>query len=171
MEYECPLCGEYLEKNTKGKITFNNLSADVYFCEECNQSFAIDVGQIKFIPYDAEMKKIENECNVCKKVENFNQKGLFMLNIDTAYYKFHCFECAKPILQKWLDKNSKNNVILNDENIQDIYSIYDLEKNNEMLTMLSNNPEKKKQMREKLMKDMGLGMDDDALLGTEEVEE
>ena len=163
MEYECLICGEYLKKNTKGKLTFKGLEADVYNCEECNQSFALDVGQIKFVPYDAEMKKIENECKVCKKIENFNEKGLFILNVDTAYYEFHCFDCAKPILQEWVDKNSKNKVIINDENIQDIYSVYDLERNNEMLTMLQNNPEKKKAMKEKLIKEMGLGKDDDAL--------
>ncbi len=153
---ECPLCEEYLKKNLDGRMTFNGLMADVYFCEECNQSFALDVGQIKFIPYDSEMKKIENECKICKKVENFNEKGLFILNIDTAYYEFHCFDCAKTILQEWVDKNSKKKVVINDENLQDIYSVYDMERNNEMLTMLQKNPEKMKAMKGKLMKQMGL---------------
>ncbi len=157
---ECPLCQEYLKKNLDGKMTFNNLSADVYFCEECNQSFALDVGQIKLIPYDSDMKKIENECKVCKKVENFNQKGLFMLNVDTAYYEFHCFDCAKPILQEWANSNCKEGTKVDDTNIQEIYTVYDFNKNNEMLKELRENPDKYKETMDKVKQSLRI---DDAV--------
>jgi len=153
MEYDCPLCGESLEKNEKGILTFNNLSTEVYCCKECNQSFALDVGQMKVIPYDSDMKKIENECKVCKKIENFNQKGLFLLNIDTAYYEFHCFDCAKPILQEWAKTNCKEGTIVNDENIQQLYEVYDFNKNNEMMAEMNKNPDKYKKIADKVFND------------------
>jgi len=152
-EQECPLCGEYLSLNKDGVMeskTDGNIIY-VYTCEECNQAFALDDdGKIKHLPYDSEMKKIVNECKICKKVENFNEKGLFLLNVDTAYYEFHCFNCSIPILQKWANESLKNKTKVNMNNIQDIYGIYDFNKNNEMLKQLQENPDKYKETMNKV---------------------
>ena len=150
---ECPLCGEYLNLNKDGvmKNEIDGIIIYVFICEECNQAFALDDdGKLKFLPYDSEMKKIENECKICKKIENFNQNGLFLLNVDTAYYEFHCFDCAIPILQKWLDENSKNKEKVNMNNIHQIYELYDFNKNNEMMQELQNNPDKYKEIMNKI---------------------
>ena len=151
-KYECPLCGEYLKLKREGTMT-NKKTNDflyVYFCEECNQSFVIEDEKIKFIPYDADMKKIENKCKICGEIKNYNQDGLFLLNIDTAYYEFHCFNCATKILQNWADNNLKDKVELNKNNIHGVYEIYDLHKNNEMLKEMNEHPEKYKKTMDKL---------------------
>lgn len=158
-EHECPICGEYLVLHKEGTMT-NQKTGDfiyVYTCEECNQAFALDDDEkLKLIPYDSEMKKIENECKICKKVENYNEKGLFLLNIDTAYYEFHCFNCAIPILQKWADNNLKNKTKIDMNNIKDVESIYDFNKNNEMLKQLQENPDKYKETMDKVKESLNL---------------
>jgi len=100
------------------------------------------------------MKKIENECKVCKKVENFNEKGIFLLNVDTAYYEFHCFDCSIPILQKWLDENSKSKEKVTMDNIHQIEQVYDFNKNNEMMKKLQKNPDKYKETMDKLKSEL-----------------
>ena len=147
-EHECPLCGEYLVLNREGTMT-NHRTGDfiyVYTCEECNQAFALDNDdKIKLIPYDAEMKHIKNECKICKTIKNYNQEGLFLLNVDTAYYEFHCFNCAIPILQKWIDENGKKKIKVTEKNAHEIYEVYDFTKNNEMLEQLNKNHQKYKE--------------------------
>ncbi len=155
-EYECPLCGEYLNLNRDGTMTNKNTGEFIYVytCKECNQAFALDNDDlIKLIPYDAEMKKIENKCKGCGKIENYNEKGLFLLNVDNAYaayYEFYCFDCAIPILQKWADKNLKKKTKITKENVHEIYEIYDFTKNNEMLEQLNKNPQKYKETMDKV---------------------
>jgi hypothetical protein len=152
-EHECPLCGEYLVLNREG-ILLNKKTGEfiyVYTCEECNQAFALDNDNImNIIPYDAEMKKIENKCKVCGKIENYNEKGLFLLNVDTAYYEFHCFNCAIPILQKWIDENGKKKIKVTEKNAHEIYEVYDFNRNNEMLQELQTNPSKYKETMDKV---------------------
>ena len=156
-EHECPLCDEYLVLNKEGTMS-DQKTGDfvyVYICEECNQAFALDNDEkIKFLPYDSEMKKIENKCKVCEEIENYNEKGLFLLNINTAYYEFHCFACAIPILQKWADKNLKKKTEVTKENSHEIYEIYDFHKNNEMLKEMRENPEKYKETMDKVKSEM-----------------
>ena len=69
-EHECPICEEYLTLHRGGTMKNSNTGEFfyVYICEECNQAFALDEsdGKIKIIPYDAEMKLIENKCKVCE---------------------------------------------------------------------------------------------------------
>ena len=155
-QYECPLCGEYLTLNREGTIT-NKKTGDflyVYICEECNQAFVLDKdNEIKFLPFDAEMKKIENKCKICGKIENYNEKGLFLLNIDTGCYEFHCFACAISILQEWIDKNVKEKIKVTKENVYGIYEAYDFNKNNEMLQEMQKNPKKYKEIANKLFKE------------------
>jgi hypothetical protein len=157
-EHECPLCGEYLVLHREGTMT-NQKTGEfiyVYTCEECNQAFALDNDNImKIIPYDAEMKKIENKCKVCGKIENYNEKGLFLLNVDTAYYEFHCFNCAIPILQKWIDENGKKKIKVTEKNAHEIYEVYDFNRNNEMLQELQKNPNKYKETMDKLKQEDG----------------
>ncbi len=152
-EHECPLCGEYLILHRGGTMS-NQKTGDfiyVYTCEECNQAFALDNdGKLKLLSYDAEMKKIENKCKICNKIENYNEKGLFLLNVNTAYYEFHCFDCATPILQKWIDENGKKKIKVTEKNIHGIYEIYDFNKNNEMLQELQKNPSKYKKTMDKV---------------------
>ena len=155
-EYECPICGEYLILNREGTMT-NQKTGEfiyIYICEECNQAFALDNDDsLKLIPYDAKMKKIENKCKVCEKIENYNEKGLFLLNINTAYYEFHCFACAIPILQDWINKNGKKKIKVTEKNAQEIYEVYDFNKNNEMLQEMRNNPDKYKETMDKVKKE------------------
>lgn len=155
-QYECPLCGEYLTLNRDGTMT-NHKTGDfiyVYICEECNQAFALDNDdKIKLLPFDSEMKKIENKCKVCEEIENYNEKGLFLLNVDTAYYEFHCFACAIPILQEWANKNLKKGTKVTKENSHEIYEVYHFHKNNEMLQELNKNPNKYKETMDKLDKE------------------
>ena len=123
----------------------------VYTCEECNQAFALDNDdEIKLVPYDAEVKKIENKCKICKEMEHYNQKGLFLLNVDTACYEFHCFACAIPILQEWANKNTKKKIKVSKENALEIYEVYDFNKNNEMLQEMKEHPEKYKKTMDKI---------------------
>jgi hypothetical protein len=155
-EQECPLCGEYLVLNREGTMT-NKKTGDfiyVYICEGCNQAFALDNDdKIKFLPFDAEMKKIENKCKVCGKIENYNENGLFLLNIDTAYYEFYCFDCAIPTLQKWIDNNVKKKTKVTKENVHEIYEVYDFNKNNEMLQEMQKHPEKYKETMDKIKRE------------------
>lgn len=152
-EQECPLCEEYLKFN-KGGVMESKQDGDIIYvftCEECNQAFGLDNdNKLKLLPYDSEMKKIINECKICKKIENFNEKGIFLLNVDTAYYEFHCFDCSIPILQEWLDKNSKSKEKVTMDNIHQIEQVYDLNKNNEMMQELQRNPDKYKETMDKL---------------------
>jgi hypothetical protein len=151
-EHECPLCEEYLILNKEGTMQDNNTKdfLYVYTCEECNQAFALDNDdKIKLLPYDAQMKKIENKCKVCSKIENFNEKGLFLLNIDTAIYEFHCFVCAIPLLQEWINKNPKNKTKVTKENVHEVYEVYDVNSNQKMLENFSENPEKYKETLDK----------------------
>jgi len=152
-EHECPLCGEYLILNREGTMT-NHKTGEfiyVYTCEECNQAFALDTDdKMKLLPFNAKMKKIENKCEICGEIENYNEKGLFLLNVDTAYYKFHCFACAIPILQEWIDKNAKKKTKVTKDNAHEIYKIYDFNKNNEMLQELNRNPNKYKETMDKV---------------------
>jgi len=152
-EHECPICGEYLVLCRDGTMT-NKKTGEfiyVYTCEECNQAFVLDNdNKIKILPYDSEMKKIENKCKVCERIENYNEKGLFLLNVDTAYYEFHCFVCAIPILQEWIDKNAKKKTKVTKDNIHELYEIYDFEKNNEMLQEMREHPEKYKKTMNKI---------------------
>ena len=162
-EQECPLCGEYLSMNKDGVMTNKKDGNIIYVftCEECNQAFALDDdGKIKHLPYNSDMKKIVNECKICKKVENYNEKGLFLLNIDTAYYEFHCFDCSIPILQKWADNNLKNKTKIDMNNIKDVESIYDFNKNNEMLKQLQENPDKYKETMDKVQESLNLNTKD-----------
>ena len=152
-EYKCLFCGEYLILNREG--TMVNLktgdSIYIYICKECNQAFALDNdNKIKLIPYDAEMKKIENKCKVCGKIENYNEKGLFLLNVNTAYYEFHCFDCVISILQEWANKNIKKKIKVSKENAHEIYELYDFNKNNEMLQEMKEHPEKYKKIMNKV---------------------
>lgn len=149
-EIECPLCNEYLVLNRKGQMQHNVTGEIIYVltCEECDQAFALEGETVKLIPYHADMKKIENKCKKCEIIKNFNEQGLFMLNIDTGYYEFHCFDCAKPILQEWINKNGKKTKIT-DKNIQGIYEVYDFNKSNEMLTQMREHPEKYKETMDK----------------------
>jgi len=156
-EQECPLCGEYLNFN-KDVVMKNKINGDfiyVFTCEECNQAFALDKdGKMKLLPYNSDMKQIINKCKICGIVENFNEKGLFLLNADTAYYKFHCFNCAIKILQDWIDKNGKKKIKVNLKNVNGISKIYDFNKNDEMLKELNKNPKKYKEATDKLMKSL-----------------
>ena len=156
-EQECPLCNEYLSFNKKGVMTNKNTGEIIYVfnCEECNQSFALDNDdELKFIPYDAEMKLIENKCKVCDTIENYNEKGLFLLNKDTAHYEFYCFDCAIPVLQEWVDKNCKKKLKVDMKNIQDVYNVYDFNKNQEMLEEMQNSPNKFKKLKERFEKQL-----------------
>jgi DNA-directed RNA polymerase subunit RPC12/RpoP len=156
-EYECPNCGEYLKLHKGGTMT-NKKTGEfiyVYICEECNQAFALDNDdKIKLIPYDSDMKKIENKCKVCEKIENYNEKGLFLLNVNTAYYEFHCFKCAIPILQNWIDKNGQKKIKVTEKNANEIYEVYDFNKNNEMLQEMREHPEKYKETMDKVKKEL-----------------
>ena len=154
-EQECPFCGEYLKLNKSGVLRRKNTTEIIYIftCEECNQAFALDNDEkMKVIHYDSNMKLIQNKCKICRKIENYNEKGLFLLNIDTGYYEFYCFKCAKPILQEWLNKNAKKKTKVTDKNIHEIYDIYDFNKNNEMLQEMKVNPEKYKDIMNKFEK-------------------
>ncbi len=153
---ECPSCGEYMVLHKKGTMTNNKTGEIIYvlICEECNQAFGLeDDDTPKLIPYDASMKPISNECKICKVIKNYNEHGLFLLNVDTAFYEFHCFDCAKPILQDWLDKNSEKKTKVDDKNMHKIYEIYDFNKNDEMLKNLRENPDKYKEAKEKMEKE------------------
>jgi uncharacterized protein YlaI len=156
-EYECQLCGEYLVLNKEGTMT-NQKTGEfiyVYTCEECNQAFALDNDEeMKLIPYNAEMKKIENECKICGKIENFNEKGIFLLNVDTAFYEFYCFNCAILILQKWADINLKKKTKVTEKNVHQISEIYDFNKNNEMLNELNKSPNKYKETMNKIEQEL-----------------
>jgi len=150
-EIECPLCGEYLVLNREGTMS-NHKTGEFFYvltCEECDQAFALDNETPKFIPYNADMKPIKNECKVCKIIKTFNEEGLFMLDIETGYYIFHCFDCSKPILQEWLN-SEKNKTKITDKNIHEIYEIFDFNKNNEMLTQMREHPEKYKETMDKI---------------------
>jgi len=152
-EQECPLCSEYMKFNKDGVMKSKITTEIIYTfsCEECNQSFALDNDEkMKFIPYDSDMKLIENKCKVCGQIENYNEKGLFLLNVDTAYYEFHCFVCATPILQNWLNENAKKKTKITEKNIHQIYEVYDLNKNNEMLQEMQKNPNKYKETMDKV---------------------
>lgn len=154
-DYECPLCEEslVLVKNGVMRNKTTNEIIYVYVCSECNQAFALDNDeQLKLIPYNARMEKIENKCKVCGKIENYNEKGLFMLNIDTAYYEFYCMDCAKNILQEWAKVNCKKNVKVSNNNIHQIYELYDFNKNNEMMQQLNENTKKYKDTLNKVKK-------------------
>jgi len=152
-KHECPLCGEYLVLHRGGTMA-NHKTGEfiyVYTCEECNQAFALDNDdKMKLLPFDAEMKKIENKCKICGEIENYNEKGLFLLNVDTAYYEFHCFACAIPILQEWVDKNAKKKTKVTKENAHEIYEVYDFNKNNEMLQEIQKHSEKYKKTMDKV---------------------
>ncbi len=156
-EHECPLCGEYLVLHREGTMT-NQKTGDfiyVYICEECNQAFALDDDdKLKLLSYDAEMKPIENKCKVCGKIENYNDKGLFLLNINTAYYEFHCFKCSIPILQDWIDKNGKKKIKITEKNVQEIYEVYDFNKSNEMSQEIHKHPEKYKETMDKFKEEL-----------------
>ena len=153
-EQECPLCGELLKLNKKGVMKNEKTGEIIYTfsCEECNQAFALDEadGQIKIIPYDADMKLIENKCRVCDTVKNYNEKGLFLLNKDTAHYEFYCFECVIPVLQEWADRNCKKGLKVDMKNIHEIYNVYDFNRNQEMLDEMQKNPDKYKETMDKI---------------------
>ena len=72
------------------------------------------------------------------------------MNVDTAYYEFHCFGCATKILQDWINKNAKKKTKVTKKNIHDVYEVYDFNKNNEMLKELQKNPDKYKETMEKI---------------------
>lgn len=152
---ECPLCGEYLELKKDGVMKKHESTEIIYVytCEECNQAFALDNDEkLKLIPYDSDMKKIENKCEVCGEIENYNQKGIFLLNIDTAYYEFHCFACAIPIIQDWADKSLKEKTKITKKNVNQISEMYDMVKNNEMIKEMNKNPDKYKETMDKVKK-------------------
>jgi len=152
-EQECPLCGEYLNFNKEGVMRSKSTTEIIYVftCEECNQAFALDNDdKIKLIPYDSDMKPIENKCKICGIIKNYNEHGIFLLNVDTAYYEFHCFDCVIPILQSWLDRNSKTKTKVTKKNVHEIYEVYDFNKNNEMLQEIQKNPDKYKETMDKI---------------------
>jgi len=151
-EKECPLCGEYLHFNKEGFMKDKNTGEIIYVftCEECNQAFALDGKIIKLIPFNSNMKPIENKCKICNKIENYNEKGIFLLNVNTAYYEFCCFDCVIPILQKWADINLKKKTKITEKNVHQISEIYDFNKNNEMLEELNKNPDKYKETMDKI---------------------
>ena len=155
-EHECPLCEEYLKLHKGGTMT-NQKTGEfiyVYTCEECNQAFALDNDdKMKLLSYDSNMKRIENKCKVCEKIENYNERGLFLLNVNTAYYEFHCYDCAIPIMQNWIDKNGKKKIRITEKNANEIYEIYDFNKNNEMLQEMREHPEKYKETMDKIKKE------------------
>lgn len=155
-EQECPNCGEYLNFNKDGVMKDKNTGEIIYVftCEGCNQAFALDGEVMKLIPFNSDMKPIENKCKVCNKIENFNEKGLFLLNVDTAYYEFYCFDCAIPILQEWGDKNLKKRTKITKKNVHQIYEIYDFNRSNEMLQELNKNPNKYKETMDKIKKEV-----------------
>ena len=72
------------------------------------------------------------------------------MNVDTAYYEFHCFACAIPILQEWANKNTKKKIKVSKENALEIYEVYDFNKNNEMLQEMKEHPEKYKKTMDKI---------------------
>jgi len=155
-EKECPLCGEYLELNREGIM--KNPNGDfiyVYLCEGCNQAFALDEDdKLKLLPYNSDMKKIENKCKVCSIVKNFNEEGLFLLNIDTTYYEFHCFECATPILQTWIDKNGKKKIKVTKKNIYEVYEVFSFNRSNEMLREMQEHPKRYKGIIDKFKEEI-----------------
>lgn len=157
-EYECLLCGEYLKLHKNGTMTDKKTGEFnyIYTCDECNQAFILDDDNtMKILPYDAEMKKIEIKCKICGKIENYNEKGLFLLNVDTACYEFHCFDCAIPILQEWINNNSKKKIKITEKNANEVYEIYDFNKNDEMLQELNKNPDKYKETMDKIKEEFG----------------
>ena len=76
-----------------------------------------------------------------------------MLNVDTAYYEFHCFDCSKPILQEFINKYSKKKTKVTDKNMHEIYETYDLIKTNEMSENYRTHPEKYKKTMDKIKKE------------------
>lgn len=152
-EQECPFCGEYLHFNREGVMKDKNTGEIIYVftCEECNQAFALDNNdKLGLIPYTSDMKLIKNKCKVCGKIENYNEKGIFLLNIDNAYYEFHCFNCVIPILQDWINKRGEKKVKVTEKNVNQISQVYDFTKNQEMLEELNKNPDKYKEAFEKI---------------------
>lgn len=123
---ECPLCGDSLELNKKGHFHSKDGRGivSVYFCEGCDQSYAMEDGVCKIAPFDSEMNPIKEECKTCGKIEKFRQKIVYILN-DMLIYETYCIDCGVEFLRNWqrsrkgkVDAVTKDNV----EQISDTYA-------------------------------------------------
>lgn len=150
--FECPLCGEDLKLNKKGRFVNEkkNKEVNIYFCDDCDQSYALEDNNLKIAPFKADMTPIKNECLVCGNVYSFNQDVVFILKEDWRYYAY-CPDCALEFLRNWLrEKNPEKANEITKENFRDVEQLYDFEKSNELL---ERDRDKIIKAREKIKKD------------------
>jgi hypothetical protein len=128
-EKECLLCGEYLRLNLSGKLTDNKTGAskNVYFCEECEQSFVEHEDKIMLIPYRDDMTPIKHECKVCCKIENFDQNVVFIIG-EGIQFDIYCQDCGLEFLRNWLRKTHPDKVNnITKDNLKEISQLHEIE--------------------------------------------
>lgn len=163
---DCPLCGDDLDLNKKGHFhSKDGLGiTSVYFCDGCDQSFAMVNGELHIAPFDSSMNPLKFDCMTCGKVEQFRQKCVFLLN-DSLVYDSYCIDCGVEFLRNWLRtrrNTSKTVDFVTKDNVMEMSELRNFEVENEVLS----NPEKLKKIQEsepfkQMVKEIGL----DKILG------
>jgi hypothetical protein len=145
---DCPLCGDSLELNEKGHFhSKDGLGiTSVYFCEGCDQSFAMVNGELHLAPFDSDMNPLKFDCKTCGTTEQFRQKMVFIMN-DSMVYDTYCIDCGVEFLRNWLRcrrNKSKTVDFVTKDNVMEMSDLHAVEMENDIL----NNPEKLKKIQE-----------------------
>lgn len=125
--YECLLCGEDLQENTKGKLTNPNTGEEltIYFCEDCEQSFVLKDKKLMIVPYRDDMNPIKHECVICGTIEHFDQNVCFVFN-GSARYSVFCKDCAIEFYRNWLRTEKGTNIeSVTKDNVEEISQLHE----------------------------------------------
>jgi transposase-like protein len=145
----CPDCGELLRLQ-EGCLTnkSNTRAIAVYSCDECNQSFGVSDGELGYVPFDADMKRIVETCKTCGREYNFRKLVVYILGDDMRFIAY-CPDCAVEFLRNWQRSLKSENIeAVTIKNVQEIAELYELDKANEVM----NDPVKVKAIRDSLGK-------------------
>ena len=130
---ECPLCGDYLQLNRYGIMRNDETGeqVNIFFCEECEQSFILKNWKPFLIPFRHDMTPIKHECVICGNIEQFDQSVCFVFN-GTAIYDTYCIDCSIEFYRNWMRTQdpSKVNTITKDNihQIEEMHEIIELNK-------------------------------------------
>jgi len=133
----CPFCEDELTFNKNGTMNGKDgkIKAIIYLCEECDQAFGVGgSGTIGVLPYDSDMKPIEEYCKTCDKKEVFRQNMIMLLNREGCYEPY-CIDCAIEFLRNWSKKEKKDypSDNITKENVHALADIYDFTTHNKIL--------------------------------------
>ncbi len=142
----CLECDEELKYDKKGYFTNPQKTQviAVYTCEDCDQAYVVDNGELKIAPYDSQMNPIKEVCTTCGITERFRQKCVYILN-DDMIYEPYCIDCGIEFLRNWSRAGKGKPEKITKDNVQEIANLYDMDKTNRVMA----DPEQMKKIMEK----------------------